>query len=127
MTMARDRNYSKLLNSSRWRKLRAEVLADHPFCADCALQSRAVFASEVHHIIPIESAKGSGEQARLAYSRSNLVGLCTACHKERHRRLGSATKEEKRRRDRDLIRAYELKWFGEETPGGDFLKPGGGR
>ncbi|WP_356948037.1 hypothetical protein [Muribaculum intestinale] len=77
--------------------------------------------------MPIESAKGSGEQARLAYSRSNLVGLCTACHKERHRRLGSATKEEKRRRDRDLIRAYELKWFGEETPGGDSLKPGGGR
>lgn len=42
-----------MLNTTRWRKLRALHLARHPFCADCAAEGVVTPATEVHHIRPV--------------------------------------------------------------------------
>lgn len=50
-----------------WRRLRAQVLADEPYCEECARP-----ATEVDHRL----AKGLGGTD----ARSNLRALCHACH-----------------------------------------------
>ena len=51
--------YNRLINSARWRAIRAQQLAEHPFCELCA--KKGVYyqtgATEVHHIVPVDSAR----------------------------------------------------------------------
>lgn len=63
-------------NSARWQKLRALLLNRQPLCADPFLlhPGRLVPATQVDHIAPI------AQRPDLAYTLSNLQGLCTACH-----------------------------------------------
>jgi 5-methylcytosine-specific restriction protein A len=60
--------------SARWQRLRAEVLRDEPFCRSCLANGRKVITSDIDHI-----QKHNGE-AVLFWNRSNLQGLCKACH-----------------------------------------------
>src|SRR5690349_18493319 len=53
------------------QRLRKTVLAEQPLCP-CTRPGRAVLAVEVDHITPL-SLGGT-------YERSNLQGLCEACH-----------------------------------------------
>lgn len=53
--------------SKRWRMLRRAVLHDQPLCA-CG-----EIATDVDHIVPIEDGGGK-------WDRSNLRGMCLACH-----------------------------------------------
>ena len=82
--------YNRLINSTRWRAIRAQQLAEHPFCELCA--KKGVYyqtgATEVHHIIPVDSARTEEEAERLAYGTSNLMSLCQPCHTKLHRELG---------------------------------------
>lgn len=73
--------------STRWRKLRAMVLADEPMCADpFGLHAKfgdVVPATEVHHLEP------RSKRPDLELVRANLESLCKSCHskisrKERH-------------------------------------------
>ncbi len=66
---------------NQWRVLSERFRAFNPLCADCEIHERSEPATEVHHVIPIEQAPSR----RL--DQDNLVALCTACHKARHRRL----------------------------------------
>lgn len=56
---------------ARWRKLRAAVLREEPFCRECGVKGVRVAATEVDHIIP----KPLGTDAR-----ENLQSLCTSHH-----------------------------------------------
>ena len=62
--------------TSRWRKLRREVLRQFSQCADCRTRQSLL----VHHLLPI--AEGGTD------SYHNLVVLCRSCHMRWHR-LGS--------------------------------------
>lgn len=55
-----------------WQKTRLIVLAEEPFCRECAKQKRIEAATDVDHIIPL--ARGG------THDRSNLQPLCAVCH-----------------------------------------------
>lgn len=57
-----------------WQRLRRMVLADEPLCRHCAAADRITIATEVDHIVPLDSAP------HLRLERSNLQPLCHPCH-----------------------------------------------
>jgi 5-methylcytosine-specific restriction endonuclease McrA len=54
------------------------VLTEQPLCPGINGQPCGHIAEEVDHIVPLS-------QGGDPYKRSNLRGLCSACHIERHR------------------------------------------
>lgn len=68
----------QIRSRAQWRRLRAIVLGKQPLCADPwgvhARTGRVEVATEVDHIV------GLREAPALAYTESNLQGLCSACH-----------------------------------------------
>lgn len=90
--------YRRMLTSLGWRKLRGEKLARNPFCEDCKRAGVLTEASEVHHVIPVESVRNERQMEALAFDPGNLVALCPECHRERHRQLRSHSRDEARRR-----------------------------
>lgn len=112
--------YHRLLNTSRWRRLRAAQLDRQPFCADCATRGRIMPATDVHHATPVETGGTPERMAMLCYDEGNLVSLCHACHAERHRAMKSHSGAERERRTRAGAAAF---WDAlGETPGGVFEK-----
>ena len=59
---------------SRWEKLRAVFLRQHPLCASCESEGRCTAATEVDHVIPHR-----GDQA-LFWAPGNLQPMCKPCH-----------------------------------------------
>ncbi len=90
---SRSKDYRRLITSKRWRELRAIKIASNPLCEDCLLDDRATLATEVHHIVPIESAHSIAEMERLAFDYTNLRSLCEKCHQKTHERMHSRGKE----------------------------------
>ena len=80
----RNKQYHDLLNSRRWRDLRAAYLAEHPLCEDCDAAGRTTPAEEVHHLAEILSGATMEEMMALAYDPANLRALCADCHHARH-------------------------------------------
>ena len=78
--MAKDEAYKRLIQDKRWRKMRRQKLSETPLCERCTKEGRVRAATEVHHIVPIESAISEAEKRRLAYDFSNLQSLCRECH-----------------------------------------------
>lgn len=91
--MSRNPIYIKMINSARWKRLRAEKLRANPVCEECAANDASTLATEVHHITPVESVSGVAAMERLMFNRMNLQSLCHACHAEIHRRAFSHSKE----------------------------------
>lgn len=58
------------LNGAAWRKLRAEVLSNHPLCEDCQARGLTVEATDVDH----RDNNPSNNDPR------NLASLCGPCH-----------------------------------------------
>ncbi len=87
-----DTDYRRLINTTRWRKLRMRVLSLHPLCELCEIRGELTPAREVHHRVPVESALTLAEKERLMFRESNLEALCHACHVERHVALGRSGK-----------------------------------
>jgi 5-methylcytosine-specific restriction enzyme A len=76
--MARLNNLKKmnqdLYNTSQWRKLRREVIKEHPYCCMCGTEgSRENFLTVDH----IRAARGNES---LFYDKNNLQVLCRQCH-----------------------------------------------
>ena len=94
--MSRDKRYQRLLNSKRWKTIRANYLRQHPLCERC-LREGPYYRSavDVHHRVPVESAKNEQEMERLAYNMDggNLEALCIPCHIKTHQEMRSATRE----------------------------------
>lgn len=85
--------YKKLINSTRWRLLRAEKMRANPLCEECDANGRSTLATEVHHITPVESVPYEKDMERLMFSYSNLRSLCSDCHHTVHKEMFSQTKE----------------------------------
>jgi 5-methylcytosine-specific restriction endonuclease McrA len=69
-------------NSARWRKLKAEKLADDPVCERCKADGRIVAATHVHHKVErhIDPAR--------ELDKTNLESLCAPCHSAHHAQGG---------------------------------------
>lgn len=97
--MSRDPRYQKLLNSKRWKELRAWKLAQTQwYCEICYREGRRgidALAVDIHHIVPVESVIDQGEEAmkRVCFNPANLMALCVRHHVEIHQQAGSHTKE----------------------------------
>ena len=97
--MSRDPRYQRLLNDRRWRELRIAYLREHPLCERCIREGKAAGVPEgyitpaidVHHRVPVETAKTLQEMERLAYDWNNLEALCIPCHSRTHREMGKGT------------------------------------
>ena len=76
----RDPRAVAFYRSAEWAQTRAAVLADDPVCCDC----RARFARIVDHVVPLLV----DWSRRL--DRTNLQGLCTACHNRKTAKERSA-------------------------------------
>ena len=86
--MAKDEEYRRLIHTTRWLKLRRDVLTAHPCCQRCEAEGRIAPAVEVHHIRPVEEAFSSAERQQRMYDPHNLMALCHACHVRIHTELG---------------------------------------
>lgn len=107
-----DRNknpdYRAIITSRRWRDLRGmkmlkNAIENGGFCEECVKRYRVGGprprkATEVHHIVPIESAGSRQEMEALAYNETNLMALCGECHREIHRKMGQGHINEVHRR-----------------------------
>jgi 5-methylcytosine-specific restriction endonuclease McrA len=90
--------YRRIITGKRWGKLRGlkmlkNAIDNGGFCEQCVKNyfvggPRPRKATEVHHIVPIESASTREEMEALAYDENNLMALCSQCHHEAHRLLG---------------------------------------
>jgi 5-methylcytosine-specific restriction endonuclease McrA len=91
--------YRRIITGKRWQKLRGSymllnAIRNGGFCEQCVKDyfvggPRPRKATEVHHIVPIESATSRQDMEALAYDENNLIALCSECHHEAHRRLGN--------------------------------------
>ena len=75
----RDPKYLRFYNSIEWRTLSRKRLQDD--CYKCVKCNK--IASEVDHIIPIQTPEGW--ELRLDYS--NTQSLCLDCHNDKHDRF----------------------------------------
>lgn len=90
---SRDRgNTSARGYDAEWRKVRAEVLREHPLCADCLARGIVRAATVVHHIRAIS------ECPELRLESRNLLALCRDCHELRHGRKALREASRKPRR-----------------------------
>lgn len=117
--MSRDTRYIALINSTRWRRVRGLKLSADPLCERCKEQGKITPATEVHHIVPLESIKDDAAQVRMAYAISNLMSVCHDCHRDIHLAMHKGTKEERKRRAADEVKTFINRWLG-ATPGVDF-------
>ena len=116
--MSRDPRYQKLLNTKEWRELRAWKMQQvNGYCEMCTaegwhdLQAAAV---DIHHKIPVESAKTEAEMRRLCFDPNNLQALCVKHHIQVHTEMKSHTKEKvkenKARARRRFMEANDPNW-----------------
>ncbi len=68
----------QIRSSKRWQRLRLVILRKQPLCADIygehVRTGQAILAEQVDHILGILG------HPELAFTESNLQGLCTTCH-----------------------------------------------
>lgn len=82
-----------MINSARWKVLRADKLRANPLCEECEAKGLSVLATDVHHVSPVESVAHEMGMRHLMFSYANLQSLCHACHSDIHRRAFSHSKE----------------------------------
>ena len=107
--MSRNKDYQHLLNSKRWRELRAWKLQRNPLCEMCLAEGFVRSAVDVHHIIPVESAKSLDEMERLCLdpSGSNLMSLCIPCHIKVHKEMRKGTKDNHKERSSQALERWK--------------------
>ena len=105
-TMSRSKEYQKLLNDKRWKYLRRSYLQAHPLCEICEQKGYYVSAVDIHHKIPVESAKTTERMEELCYSWTNLQALCIPCHVLVHKKMGKDTRENRKQRKDDALQRW---------------------
>ena len=88
----RGSEYYKLIRSTRWQQLRAEVLRNEPLCRRCMDNGRYTPATELHHITPASTAGTRADIEALMFNPANLMPLCHQCHVAIHRQMKSRSK-----------------------------------
>lgn len=76
-------------HTTAWRKLRAAILRDNPYCVECRNNGITTLATLVDHIKPVATGTTAKDKEHLMWSESNLQPLCNKCHnsksgKEKH-------------------------------------------
>ena len=107
--MSRDKNYQKLLNAKEWKTLRAWYLGKHPLCELCEEKGLVVSAIDVHHKIPVETARSMLEMRDLCYRPDNLQALCISCHANLHKQQHSHTKQSHRQREDERLERWKAR------------------
>ena len=98
--MNSNKYYRKLINSQKWVKLRnAKMAQTRGLCERCEQKGITTPATEVHHIVPIETGTTEAQMKALCYDPGNLQALCRVCHKQAHIELKSYTKDETQKRN----------------------------
>ena len=121
--MSKGEIYRKLINTTRWRKLRGSKLSAQPLCERCQEAGYVTAASEVHHRRPVEWVKGWQAQSQRMFDMTNLMSLCHQCHVEIHKELGSHNRlTAKEKHDKRRADAIKKLYCDEATPGGVFFK-----
>lgn len=82
------KEYTQLINCNRWKEVRNLYLTNHPYCEECQKQGITTGATEVHHIVPIESIHNLQEMEKMAYLVTNLQSLCHYHHMQIHQSMG---------------------------------------
>lgn len=119
--MAKDKEYQRLIHTTRWLRLRRDVLTAHPLCQRCEAEGRTTAAEEVHHVRPVEEALTKAEREQRMYDPHNVVALCHDCHVKTHTELGRCGKAMSKKRNSEHTRQAIKKLFGDEQE-----RPGGG-
>lgn len=117
----KSQTYISGISSRRWLQLRRAKLTDQPLCEECERNGYVVAATEVHHIVPVESVKGDSEQLALLFKYSNLMSVCHSCHVAIHQRIGKNTKEDNTRRQKAEVESFARRFL---SPGGTFKNGG---
>lgn len=104
--MSRDKEYQRLLNSAKWRELRAWKLQQNPLCELCQAEGFIRSSVDIHHIVPVESAKTRDEMARMCFDPSNLQALCIPCHIRVHKEMGKGTKVNHKERTNQYLKRW---------------------
>jgi len=124
--MKRREAYQRLLNSKEWKTLRAWYLNLHPCCERCREEGIAAgilpdgyvrSAIDVHHIVPVESAKSEEEMKLLCFNPNNLKALCIPCHVKTHKEMRSCTKPQVVQRKRQEFEIWKATHTGSQSDG----------
>ena len=67
-------------HTQAWRKLRAAILRDSPYCVECKQVGIVALAKVVDHIKPVSTGQRIEDKERLMWDENNLQGLCDSCH-----------------------------------------------
>ena len=70
--MSRNPHYIKMINSNKWKLLRAKKLQSNPVCEVCEANNRSTLATEVHHTVPVESVPHELGMRQLMFDYNNL-------------------------------------------------------
>lgn len=109
--MAKDKDYIQLINTSRWQRLRRDVLTARPLCERCEEEGYITPATEVHHRKPVESGINYAEKRRLMYDPDNLCPLCHSCHVKVHTEMGRCGKAATRKRNDEHLEKIVKRFF----------------
>ncbi|MBF0577728.1 HNH endonuclease signature motif containing protein [Dysgonomonas sp. GY617] len=92
--MSKDANYIKLINTTRWRQLRLKKLQAQPLCEcdECTANEKITPATEVHHIVPVESVNNIEQMETLMFAFKNLMSVSHECHVKIHQEMFSHSK-----------------------------------
>ena len=101
----------KLINTSRWLRLRRDVLTTHPLCERCESEGYITPATEVHHRKPVECGINYAEKRRLMYDPGNLCALCHSCHVKVHTEMGRSGKAGTRKRNDERLEEIVKRFF----------------
>lgn len=113
--MAKNETYNKLIHTTRWLRLRKQVLNEHPICQMCEAERRVSAATEVHHIVPCETATTMREMQALMFDPHNVMALCHKHHQEVHTQMGKGGKEERRKRADKRLQNFVKKFLSDEA------------
>lgn len=111
--MAKDKDYIRMIHSSRWTELRRQVLTEHPLCEMCERDGYVAAAREVHHRTPVETAVTRADKERLMFNRGNLMALCHDCHVRIHTEMGRSGRKLTRERNAARTAADIARIFGD--------------
>ena len=105
--MSRNKDYQRLLNSKRWKEIRAWKLQQNPLCELCQAEGYVTSAIDIHHIDPCENSRTLAEMEEKCFRVSNLQSLCIPCHQRVHREAKSHTKAAHLQRERDRLERWK--------------------
>lgn len=109
--MAKDKDYQKLINTTKWLRLRRDILTKQPICQRCQAEGRLTAATEVHHVRPVEEAVTLAEKRQRMYDPTNLRALCHDCHVRTHTEAGRSGREATKKRNAEHVAQVINKFF----------------